>query len=274
MGKALLFLAALLAYDAVDAQIIENAPFTDNMFISVQSGVDGSLKPISNGYGNFGKSIQNYTTVRLGKWVNPCLGFELDGSVGLQKSPTFVEHSNIGVNALVNVNNLCHPFRGECDKTEFVPFLGIGWHHTYDYVSNNISCKFGGQVNFNFGSEKQWQFNIIPSFCYVLTNNKANRVTASKVGFDSKRAIVVLQVGFTYKFKNKSGSRNFDVSPYFYTQDEFDDLSNEVTRRDKVIISQENEIKALKQIISDKDKKLSEHNRVIKETLIYKEPNK
>jgi outer membrane protein OmpA-like peptidoglycan-associated protein len=126
---------------------------------------------------------------------------------------------------MVNLNNAIHRYKGEPDRVEVVPFVGIGWHHTYGTVTNNIASKFGSQVNFNMGKEKKWQINVIPSINYIMTDNGFGVVTGQP-RFDVHRATVNMQVGVTYKFKNHTGKHNFvhhhSLCKYKYTQDDYD----------------------------------------------------
>lgn len=251
MMKKLLFLfVALIATVTMSAQTLEKSKFFDNTYVGLTTGVSGWLHPTCNGFDNFGNSIRSLSSVRLGKMVTPILGLELEGEVGMANMVKFVDHTTFGANILVNLNNSFHPYRGEPDKVEFVPFMGIGWMHTYGVITNNMASKFGMQVNFNVGEKKAWQINVIPSINYVMTDNGFSSELTGQPRFDACRSFLNLQVGFTYKFKNSKGTHNFVISPYTYTQSDIDELMGEINEQRK--------------LINEKDKAISENNKLIK----------
>jgi outer membrane protein OmpA-like peptidoglycan-associated protein len=139
---------------------------------------------------------------------------------------------------MMNLNNAIHRYKGEPDRVEVVPFVGIGWYHTYGTVTNNIASKFGSQVNFNMGKEKKWQINVIPSINYIMTDNGFGMVTGQP-RFDAHRAIVNMQVGVTYKFKNHTGKHNFvhhhSLCKYKYTKADYEKLLKTVAERDTLL---------------------------------------
>lgn len=228
MKKFIFMLVAMFAAVTMSAQTVEKSKFFDNTYLGVNGGVSAWLHPSHHGFDNFGESIKGIGSLRLGKFVTPILGFELEGEVGMANRDKFVDHTLVSANMLFNMNNVFHPYRGEPDLAEFVPFVGIGWHHTYgSMITNNIASKFGMQVNFNMGKAKAWQINVIPSINYIMTDDGFDMPT-NQPRFDVCRAYVNLQVGVTYKFKNSKKTHNFVVSPYRYTQKEFDEINNKV----------------------------------------------
>jgi outer membrane protein OmpA-like peptidoglycan-associated protein len=72
------------------------------------------------------------------------------------------------------------------------------------------------------GKKKAWQINVIPTMNWILTDNGYSNIPTGQPRFDSQRGWVALQVGVTYKFKNRNGSHNFKYSNRVYTQDELD----------------------------------------------------
>lgn len=241
MKKILLcFCMTLFAVITMSAQNLEKSKFFDNTFVGVNTGVSAALHPTCNGFDNFGNSIRSLSSVRIGKMITPILGFELEGEVGMADLTTFVDHTTVGGNMLINVNNIVHPYRGEADNFEFVPFVGVGWHHTYGVISNNMASKFGLQINHNFGKEKEWQFNIIPSINYIMTDGGLSATPTGQPRFDACRAFLNLQVGFTYKFKNHDGNRNFTINKFSRTQEEVDELMKQVNEQRSLIQEQEN----------------------------------
>lgn len=250
----MLFLfVALFATITMSAQTLEKSNFFDNTYVGLNTGVSGWLHPTCNGFNDFGNSIKSLSSLRLGKMVTPILGFEIEGEVGMANQIKFVDHTTVGANMLFNLNNSFHPYRGEPDKVEFVPFMGLGWYHTYGVVTNNLASKFGMQVNFNIGEKKAWQINVIPSINYIMTDNGFSATPTGQPRFDACRSFVNLQVGFTYKFKNSKGTHNFVISPYTYTQADIDELMDEINeqrksieQKDRALSENDNAIKSLK----------------------------
>lgn len=227
MKKILMFFIGLLTITGVYAQTVLSSNFVEDTYVGVNGGVFGYTKPTYQGYENFAKSLKGSASLRVGKYFTPSFGLELDGSVGMSNRSTFVDHTNVSLNALVNMNNLIHGYKGTCDKVEFVPFVGVGWFHTYgNLVSNNMSGKGGLQVNWNFDKNRSWQLNFRPHITYVLTNNGFGNVSDFK--FTTNRAFVTVEVGVTYKFKNRKKTHNFVLCPNKYKQSDMDGLMQEV----------------------------------------------
>lgn len=223
MKKIFMLIVACVATLSVFSQTVVESSMLENTYVGVSAGSFGWVQPQTNGYQNFIKSNRGTASIRFGKYITPIVGVEVEGSVGMANRSTFIDHSNVSFNGLLNLNNAFHGYQGKCDKLEVVPFVGMGWIHTYGYVSNNISAKGGVQFNWNISSNGAWQVNCIPSITYALTNNGVG--TMSDATFTSERAFVSLQVGVTYKFKNKKGTHNFVKCPNVYTQSQWDDMT-------------------------------------------------
>lgn len=154
MKKFLFIITTFLFVTITNAQTVVKSKFVDNTYIGVGTGVGAWLHPNCNGYENFGKSIHSISSLRLGKYITPIFGMELEGEVGMANRQTFVDHTNAGLNLLINMNNVIHGYKENPDFVEAVPFIGLGWRHTYGYVTNNIYSKAGVQVNFNVGKKE------------------------------------------------------------------------------------------------------------------------
>ena len=72
--------------------------------------------------------MHSVSGVRVGKYITPVVGFELDMEVGMANHDKFVDHTMFGGNLMMNLNNTIHRYKGEPDRVEVVPFVGIGWH--------------------------------------------------------------------------------------------------------------------------------------------------
>jgi hypothetical protein len=233
MKKFLFFTVAILATMSIFAQTVTSSNIFENTYISVSGGGYGWVNPSNNGYDNFIKSVRPSASIRLGKYITPTFGLELDGSVGMANRDKFVENTTLSLNGLFNVTNMFSKYQGEPKTFEVVPFVGLGWIRTYGTVTNNMSSKGGIQFNWNLGNANAWQINLIPSITYVLTNNGYSEVSEMK--FNANRAFVSLQAGVTYKFENKKGTHNFVLCPFSVTQAEKDELNALLAERSKTL---------------------------------------
>jgi outer membrane protein OmpA-like peptidoglycan-associated protein len=86
--------------------------------------------------------------------------------------------------------------------------------------TNKMTSKAGIDLTFNFGSSKQWQFIIEPSFtwAFLATCNQPGIQPAYKATYDSQQpqynvnnSAFQVSAGFTYKFGNSNGTHNFKI---------------------------------------------------------------
>lgn len=217
MKKFLISLIALFCVVNVNAQNLEDSKWYENTYIGISGGAFGWIKPHDHGFKSFGQSLRGDATVRVGKLITPILGIEIEEEIGMGYFNTFVDHSFLSGNMLFNVNNMVHPYRGKPDNVEFSPLVGIGWHHTFGNISNNIASKFGFKLDFNLGEKQAWQINLIPTINYLLTDNGFNNQPNGQPCFDARKSYVNFQIGCTYKFKNRKNTHNFVISPYTHT---------------------------------------------------------
>lgn len=226
---AAMFIATNVAF--ADSAIKTSKVF-DNTYVSVNVGASADLTPSSWRYeeDNFLETVRPTATLRLGKWITPIFGAEVEGEVGFGtvNVPTFVDHTYVGANVMFNVNNIAHGYQGISDKVEFVPYLGVGWWHGYGYVTNKMGTQGGVKVNFNIDKARAWQVNVVPQITYLLDGDVMDSAEGTR--FDVKRAYVGLQVGVTYNFKNHYGTHGFVICDKVYTQHEMDVLNDEVNR--------------------------------------------
>lgn len=239
MKKFILFIASVAIFAmCANAQMTEPTKFFDNTYVGINAGASMGLHGHSFLYDDVADGIQPVAGLRLGKWFTPSVGVEIEGEAGFGtfNTTTVVDHSLVGANFLLNANNLILGYQGQPKRVEVVPFVGIGWWHSYgdthfgqSAVCNWIYGRGGTQININLGKKRAWQFNIIPSITYLLASNMYSETQRQHIrgGFNSNRAYVCLEVGFTYKFKNKQNSHNFVISDKRYTQEELNAKINE-----------------------------------------------
>lgn len=247
---------------SMNAQTVVGSRFFDNTYVGVSGGAFGELKPTDWGFGTFGKSIRGVADVRLGKMITPIFGLELDGEMGLGRAPWSnaakgwsINHTNVGMNALVNLNNVFHGYKGQPDKVEVVLFTGLGWWHSYRAHLDDmdaIAHKFGAQLNINFGKERAWQLNVIPTVTNLLAGQSRYGEFGPKYG--KGRMYVSLLVGATYKFKNSLGTHNFVLCDKVGTQSEWDALNaeiNELRARAEVVKEVVVEKEVVREVVVD-----------------------
>lgn len=234
MKKILVFLIVCFVNISMFAQTVLPSTLLEDTYVSLNVGTFGPLNPKKHGHDNFIESLRGSSSVRVGKYLIPSVGVEIDGDFGIGNYSTFFSHANVTVNTLFNVNNMIHSYKGKSDVIEVVPFVGIGWFHTYGkFVTNNLSGKGGVQFNWNFHKNDALQFNVRPSITYALTNEGFE--TNSNCKFSSNRSFVTLEVGLTYRFKNKKNTHNFVICQKKFTQEEMDEIVRQLAKTRKLL---------------------------------------
>ena len=209
MKKFLIVMSCLfmtiVSANAQGVYVTDNGKFGDNWFVGANAGGTWSL--LNHGTHNalWEGNINPQLTIKGGKYVTPVAGIQLEFEGGtLEGSKTFIDHTNLTLDWLCNLSNLFWGYNGEPRTFEVVGVLGVGWFHLYGEKDrfpygdgkNSASAKAAVELNFNLGSSKAWQINVVPSFTYLPSNPIDN----SYVG---------LSVGVTYKFKNSNGKHYF-----------------------------------------------------------------
>lgn len=199
MKKFFTLFSALLLAMTVSAQpetALRETRVLDNMFISGSVGTSWS---VLNRHRVFWKNVNPSATISVGKYITPVTGLQIsfEGGAG-EGGRQLVDHTNLTMDGLLNFSNLFGGYVGEPRRVEVVGVLGAGWFHEYDTRTESVSAKAAAQVNFNMGQKKAWQINVIPSYTYLPPKTLSH-------------SYVALSVGLTYKFRNRNGSRHFDV---------------------------------------------------------------
>lgn len=255
-----MFVAMMFATLSLSAQTVTPSKWYDNVYVGLSAGTAAWLHPHDVGFNDFKHSSHVVSGLRLGKYVTPVVGFELEGEVGMAYHDRFVDHTTASGNLLFNLNNLVHKYKGKPDRIEFVTYAGLGWNRTYgNDVNHNISTEAGVQVNFNLGKLRRWQINVIPSINYMLTDDGFLDVDTYPK-FDSQRAYLNGQVGVTYKFKNKNKTHNFTLCPYSYTQDDYDKWKELMKNADETIRSKDAKLIEYSDMLIEKQKEIDRLN--------------
>lgn len=256
MKKIILACALALGIGSVaNAQTVMSSRFFDNTYVGVnvaaQTGMHG-----------FGERVYPAADLYLGKWITPTFGVEINGEALFHNSFKSMEKAAdglyVGANAMLNLNNIFHAYKGQADRVEFIPFFGIGWLHGFGEAipqgtaaadgcmppmgnlsgsvqGNGLGAKTGLNVAFNLGKSRAWAINVRPTATWALTN--PGRVAQ----FNSLFGRVSLEAGFTYKFKNRYGTHGF-VLATLRDQAEIDALNDRINYLNEELAKKPKEI--------------------------------
>jgi len=263
----LMFAAALMAVSA-SAQTekgLAQSKFFDNIYI----GINGGVATKTTGH-SWLSDLDPNAGLRIGKNITPVFGIAIEGNAYFSNKPwastgTVVRGLNTQLLGTVNLSNLFGGYQGEPRFFEVTALYGLGWGHIFtskheEYVrANRMTSKAALDFQFNFGSEKQFQFYIEPSINWAFlgqssSHNNAIVYTTGETGFGYKTAtnndqpayninnsFVQLNAGFIYKFKNSYGGHNFKLVD-LRDQAEIDALNariNELENRKPEVITKE-----------------------------------
>lgn len=263
MKKIILACALALGIGSVaNAQTVMSSRFFDNTYVGVnvaaQTGMHG-----------FGERVYPAADLYLGKWITPAFGLEINGEALFHNSFKSMEKPvdgvYVGMNAMFNLNNIIHKYKGQPDRVEFIPFVGLGALHGFgeDIVqggaaadgcmppmgnlngavnSNGLGAKAGLNVAFNLGKSRAWTINVRPTATWALTYGS----TVAK--FNSLYGRVSLEAGFTYKFKNRYGTHNF-VLATLRDQAEIDALNDRINYLNEELAKKPKEVIKEKQVM-------------------------
>ncbi|MCD8207648.1 MAG: OmpA family protein [Bacteroidales bacterium] len=198
-----------------NAKAISTSRFLDNTYVGLSGTVSTALQ-----FDPF-LPVQGDVSIRLGKWFTPALGFNIEGTMGFGTpslwlyylNKNVVRTSNLGVNVDVDLFQAVR-FKPE-RKFTMIAEAGLGWLHGFGEGGvNDLSGKTGVMLGFNLGKGKAWQFYLEPEILWNLTNQ------GGKPKLIKENGQIGLEVGVTYRFKNKEksgGKHNFveyDITNY------------------------------------------------------------
>ena len=203
MRKFILMLVAIATVSIANAQIAtENAKLFDNVYVGVEGGVATPL----NFDGVF--PLNAIAGLRLGKEFTPVVGVEVEGQVFFNDNnvgrwtETFVKGTNLGLNGLVNLNNLFAGYKGTPRVFEVKANVGLSWLHFWNGGGNALGAKTALDFNFNIGRKKAHTLFVSPGVYWNLQN-------ASKLQFNKEQAQLALMAGYVYHFKTSNGTHHF-----------------------------------------------------------------
>lgn len=224
---------------------VEGSNFFDNTYAGVSVGGQVGMNDLT-GHQNW--TVSPTGSLYFGKWLTPVFGLELNGDAlfhdGFNTRNRFVDATYVGLNGRINLNNVFHVYRGQPDVVEVIPFVGLGWLHTYgDGVLmgthgnlpasqaiglNALATKMGVDLAINVGKERAWAIDVRPTVEYALSNHKIGYPH-----FNKNFGRVGLEVGFTYKFgyKNSTGTKTHNFTKA-YTVQEYNNMVSELSSRE------------------------------------------
>lgn len=186
---------------------IQTAKPFDNVYVGLNGGVatDKGLNTVS--------TESPVLSLRVGKQLSPVYSAEIEG-LGLfstNKSDNVVKTSYLGLNGLVNLNNLFCGYNNKPRTFEVSAVAGTGWIHNYtphqsDKYNNYLGAKTGLDIAFNLGQSKTHTINVRPEILWNLSE-PGNRY--SQLAFNRHGAQYLLTVGYTYHFKTSNGTHYF-----------------------------------------------------------------
>ena len=219
-----------------------DAKFWDNWYLGANLGVmskatdQAVLKNLNPEFG-----------IRFGKWFTPSVGLAGEGRFlfgnklyGRQLTDKSPFHAMEGhLLGTLNFSNAFGGYQGSPRPFEVIGLAGIGFLHNFgttdkgqfpsNYQKNMLTSKFGLDLAWNFGSEKEWQFYVEPALIYAIGGAKK----FDKIQYNSNRAAVELNVGINYYFKTSNGTHHF-LNITECDQREIDALNNTINSlRDK-----------------------------------------
>ncbi len=216
MKKLILLAVAALTLNAASAQVtLDGSKFFDNWSITLKGG---GVAPFQ--HYKFWPNTRGIAGVELRKQVTPVLGIGVEGewlfntsSWGGVKSPNIVDHQLVGAFGALNLANIFAGYKGSPRTCELEAVGGAGWTHAYwpnDIAADRNSwyAKAGMNINFNLGEAKAWTFSLKPAVVWYMGRGARQNTSA----FNANHAVVEMQAGLTYHFKNSNGTHHFTIA--------------------------------------------------------------
>lgn len=220
MKKLIICLVTVLSVNCLNAQTVtetskrvETNRFFDNWFISVGGGAQVYFGD-NDSQGKFGKRIAPTLDVAVGKWFTPGLGLRLEYS-GLQAKGFGTQHAaytygtandegyykqkwnmaHLHGDVLLNLTDMFCGYR-ENRVYSAIPYVGMGWMHSYDHPKTNELAATVGFIN-RFRLSSALDLNLEARG--TLVNDRFD----GEMGGKGKEGLAAVTVGLTYKFNQR-----------------------------------------------------------------------
>lgn len=258
--------------EALNREMMQRPRFVDNWSLSVAGGI---YHPMSFDPKFFVDCSSYAGFIELRKQLTPVvgLGFEADGYLAVSKSGLLIgsdffnnlrkerrdPRTVIGPVLHINLMNLFAGYHGSPRLFEMEVGLMPAWGHlyrgtNYDIIpdENYFATKYSLDFGFNLGRRNAWTLKLSPAAVFDVTSKapKQGAITNHYNGYDTDHLDLQFLVGFTYRFRNHDGQRNFHFAASMADRDELQRLNEivnylrqDVEARDRQIyeLRQENE---------------------------------
>lgn len=218
MKKVLLLSAIAFGLVSANAQIsVRGSKPTDNISITLKGGV---VQNLHSPHGPFFKNLRAVTGIEIAKQLTPSFGLAVEAEGFINKfGPAFTGFKNafdmcyLGVQGKFNLNNIIAGYKGKPRLFEVEAIFGGGWLHGFIPYEESIrldvhekdfstfASKMGLNLNFNLGESKAWTVSLKPALIYAIGSPLPK--------YDSRHALMELEAGVTYHFKNSNGAHYF-----------------------------------------------------------------
>lgn len=241
--------------EEVDKKLMEKPRFFDNWSLSLVGGAYHpmyyDLKYLLDCSGYAGE-------FELRKQITPVFGFGLaaDGYYRLQHKERQDPRTVVGPVVHLNLMNLFGGYLGKPrvfeTEIDIMPAWGRLYRGTgYDFLpdENYFATKYGLNFCFNVGRRGAWSLNLKPAVVFDVTSKapKPGNVTLDYEAFSLKRSDLQVFLGFTYRFRNHGGKRNFHFAPSRQDRLELERLNEIVNFLRNDVEQRDNEIQQLKE---------------------------
>lgn len=238
----------------VDRNILVKPRFFDNWSFTMAGGVYHpmvfDLKYLVDCSGWAG-------TVELRKQLTPVigLGLEADGYYKMPRKERRDPRTIIGPMFHINLMNLFGGYKGKPRLFEIEADIMPAWGHLYrgsqysffpdeDY----FATKYGMDFNFNLGRSGAWTISLKPAIVCDVTSRAPTpgSITSPYDSYLLEHSDIQLFLGFTYRFRNNGGTRNFRFATPAVERGEIERLNEIVTFLREDVQQRDRQIRDLK----------------------------
>ena len=229
---------------ANNARMLNKSKFGDNWFFGMHVGGFYSWGDNTSDAGFFGQ-LRPAAALSVGKWLHPAGGFRIQAALGSNKGiapneESYTWNTMAGYfDAMFNLSNIFGRYN-ENRKFDFIFLMGAGLESTFGFEKNDwnnvenrvyitrgetlVALRAGLMGKWRIG--EKWDFNL------EVVNNWLDDSFDGQVVKNNNDGHLNILAGFTYRFKNHDGSRQFtyatrDMSKYAVLNDEINRLKAE-----------------------------------------------
>ena len=181
----------------------ENSKLFDNTYVGVVGGAFTNL--------NFNSvfPLNSAAGLKIGKDLTPAftieaagLAFFKDSAFNPGKPGTTVKATNVSLSGVLNWSNIFGGYNGSPRFFEVRTNTGLGWLHTWNTSTNNLTANTGFDLAFNLGNKRAHSIVLSPTIFWNLDQN-------SKIQFNKNNAQIGILASYVYHFKTSNGTHHF-----------------------------------------------------------------